>query len=129
MKIKRDAFLYYDGYQINFAQCGSCWLFNRREERCAVLPSVDEVLRTDSCGYWGAGEYDWNLRSMELPRFKPEEVGFVRRQVRCENCAHFDAERRVCYLYETLNKDQPDLFDLDTKVVPGGCCNAQVPKV
>jgi|SRR5215472_1407975 len=128
MKIKRDAFLYYDGTTRDFAQCGSCWLFDDRGHgRCVILDDNPFVKAEDSCGYYGKGK--WHPGINPAAKFKRSEVGFVKRAVRCENCAHFDAKRSICYLYETLNKDHPDLFDLATKVMPRGCCNAQVPKV
>jgi|SRR5215468_1494488 len=124
MKIKRDAFLYYDGTRRDFAQCGSCWLFTSKA-RCVVLQIP--VNAEDSCGYYGKGTWHPGINEADYPVFTREEVGYVRRQVRCENCAHFDAGRSVCYLFETLNNEL-ELFDLDVKVMPRGCCNAQVPK-
>jgi hypothetical protein len=118
--IERDAFLYMEHGD---AQCGTCWLFTSIGQRCAVLPQDLEVHAEDSCGYYGPGTQVEGSH----PMFTPEEVGFVRRAVRCENCYHFDKKESECYLYVTLNKD-PKIFDLDSRVSPKGCCNAQAPR-
>jgi hypothetical protein len=119
--IKRDAFLYMEHGD---AQCGTCWLFST--PRCAVLPQDLEVRAEDSCGYYGPGPQ--NLALPYAPSFTPEEVGFSQREVRCENCYHFDKKESECYLYVELNANLPRFFDLDTRVSPKGCCNAQTPR-
>lgn len=126
-KIERDAFLYLDPSgpdKDNFAQCGTCKWFNADRERCAVLREGDVVKAADSCGYYAEGE-----ATTEDPMglFTPDEVGFVKRKVRCENCSWFKPGDG-CDLYYRLNKFQPEWFDLDTKVDPRGCCNANTEK-
>jgi hypothetical protein len=123
--ITRDAFLYMEHGD---AQCGTCWLFNTNQNRCIVLPFDFEVRAEDSCGYYGPTQGAYYLDDEAIaPRFTPEEVGFVKREVRCENCYHFDKKESLCYLFDTLNRN-PKIFDLNTKVSPKGCCNAQTPR-
>ena len=124
--IKRDAFLYLPAAGGD-KQCSSCWLFNAEVKRCKVLAKDFEVEASDSCGYWGpvAGEQDLDVVAWE--RFTPEEVGFVKHAVRCENCHYFDDGR--CGLFFHLNATAHKVFDLDERVDAKGCCNAQTPKV
>jgi len=122
-KVHRDAFLYLDGEHPSFAQCGTCWLWDASKKRCNVLGDMF-VQATDSCGYWGRGPYDPNVKNTK--RFNPKEVGFVSRQVRCENCRFFG--QGTCGLFEKLNNAFSSIFELDTKVKARGCCNAQDPK-
>ncbi len=127
--IKRDAFLYLEG--AGDKQCGSCWLFS--SPRCVVLPQDFEVRSDDSCNYWGYGPTSEQQNAFQYaPIFTPEEVGFVSREVRCENCFHFDKQESLCYLFGQLNNitspDGQKLFDLDYHVAPNGCCNAQTPR-
>jgi hypothetical protein len=123
-KIKRDAFLYYDGTDHDFAQCGTCWLWDPVRWRCAVIPSLDLVEYWDSCGYYGKGHMPRHLNG--APVFTPEEVGFVKRRVRCENCVYGADGATKCELFNKLN-GLPD-FELDIEIKPEGCCNAQTPR-
>lgn len=127
--IKRDAFLYIEGP--GDKQCGTCWLWKGAQKRCVVLPSDLEVNAGDTCGYWGYGAEQSQVFD-KPPIFTTEEVGFVRRAVRCENCFHFDKPESLCYLFGQLNNvtspDGKKLFDLDFHVAPNGCCNAQTPR-
>lgn len=123
-KITRDAFLYIGGP--GDKQCRSCWLFAEDKKRCLVLPKNFEVVAADSCGYWGYQEpFERQEVPDNLPTFTPEEVGFVSRKVRCENCVYFDDDE--CNFYKMLNDRFPQDFDLDTEVEATGCCNAQTP--
>ena len=122
-KVTRDAFLYLDGKTSDFAQCGSCWLFDKERERCGVLSPSFEVYDEDSCGYWGPGP---TFSGEPRQRFTPRQVGFVRRAVRCENCRYFDSGE--CGLFRELNETLPDKFSLDVDVEARGCCNAQTPR-
>jgi hypothetical protein len=54
----------------------------------------------------------------------PSVAGLVDRQVRCENCDFFDGVE-TCKLFEALNIGS-SRFQLNTKVDPHGCCNAQM---
>lgn len=125
MKIGRDAFLYLEpkGDGADFAQCSTCRDYPRDgERRCAILGPVFDVAPEDSCGAYIEGAFEGGtLRNLTTPK----AVGFVRRKVRCENCV-YGGER--CALYRRLNETFPDLFDLEERIVPRGCCNAQTPK-
>jgi len=82
----------------------------------------------DSCGLFVPGTYDPSEKKHSQPSVTPAESGLVDRQVRCENCAYFEADESECELFETLNECHPDMFLLDPNVKPDGCCNAQVPR-
>ncbi len=119
-KIDRSAFLYLeDSDEPNFAQCGTCWLFNKDRHRCGILHLDFEVNAEDSCGYYLEGVPS-DISSAEP--VNPEDVGFVKAtKVRCENCEYGGDE---CQLYKYLNKAFPRSFKLDTKINSRGCCNA-----
>lgn len=123
-RVTRDAFLYVDSGNPHFAQCGTCWLFDRKNGMCNILGT--EVGSEDSCGYYGPGPFDPGVETMR--RFTPKEVGLVRRQVRCENCWFYDSRDSHCDLYRHLNEVMPTKFNLDENVRPRGCCNAQEPR-
>ena len=124
-KLGRDAFLYMHphGNKGSFAQCSTCRLFMPRSEKCAVLDT--HVEPRWSCGLYAEGRPDDNQEATASAT--PEEVGLTRMQVRCENCAAFDG-KDSCHLFERLNRDEPDLWSLDTKVEALGCCNGWSPK-
>lgn len=122
-KIGREAFIYLSGDVDDYAQCSSCWMFNAEKERCSILGPDFEVLASATCCFYVHGEPDSSLPLVE--RVTPEEAGYVNREVRCENCKYGGKE---CQLYIMLNKKLPDVFDLDTKIEPRACCNAQTAK-
>ena len=118
MKIKRDAFLYMEGDDSDFAQCGTC-AFGRDE--CAVMGGDEVSARNGSCGLYAEGpELDYVVADLTQ-----EDVGYVERQVRCENCKF--SRGTTCNLFVTLNQTLPHLFALDVKIKPTACCNAQTP--
>lgn len=122
--IKRDAFVYLEpkGDGADFAQCGTCRDFDADRGRCAILGPEFEVGADDSCGVYIEGRFQHpTIRKLTTP----EAVGFVRRKVRCENCKFGG---KICKLYARLNHLAPGLFDLDEKIHPKACCNAQQPK-
>lgn len=127
VKIKRDAFLYMAPKEPKkeFAQCASCVHFLPKKERCALFGPNLHVPAEASCGLYLHGEP--NDKQEATAVVSPKEAGFVKRKVRCENCISFDDG--FCKLYAMLNKDEPEIFDLDEKVDPQGCCNGQTPKV
>lgn len=124
-KIHRDAFLYLNprGDKEKFAQCGTCRLFTGK--KCLILGDT-KVAADDSCGLYIHDKPQLNKAGEEKPLVTPKEAGFVSRQVRCENCRSFEDGK--CRLFETLNKSNPDIFDLNEKVDAHGCCNGQMPK-
>lgn len=119
-RIDRSAFLYFDPDDADddFAQCSDCCFFTG--SRCALLGSM--VTADMSCGAFVPGEYDGTPIKKRLT---PEDVGLVSRQVRCENCVYGGPR---CKFYEALNQSMPERFDLDARIKPKGCCNAQTPK-
>ena len=123
-KIDRSAFLYLEPEtdEPEFAQCLTCIHFVEDEERCVILGDDLEVLPTDSCALYIPGEPRAEPDDIET-LVSPEDAGFVKGEVRCENCRYGGDE---CQLYIKLNK-LPD-FDLDTKIEPLGCCNAFIHK-
>lgn len=123
MRIRRDAFLYLDGTDRNFAQCETCYDFAKQWGCCARMGYDVAVDGDDTCGAYLKGTYQ------DQPIVKlatPKELGFLKDEnVRCENCKYGGAD---CALYGELNETLPDMFDLDTKIKPRGCCNAWTPK-
>ncbi|PWT78348.1 MAG: hypothetical protein C5B60_01285, partial [Chloroflexi bacterium] len=124
-KKQRDAFLYLDPRTPDkrFAQCGTCRLFLPGRELCGIIGN--HAVASDSCGFYGHGKPTDDQPVTKSVTAK--EAGFVRRQVRCENCKHFH-DGHLCGLFETLNKVMPDEWDLDPEVDKYGCCNAQSPR-
>jgi len=123
-KIKRDAFIYLPGKDKEFAQCGTCWLFNAEKERCAILGPDFKVDDDDSCCLYVRGT---PVKSQPIvARITPKNAGFVERPVRCENCLYGGGNE--CKLYRMLNEKFPDVFDLEISITPKSCCNAQTPR-
>lgn len=125
MRIKRDAFLYLAprNPRSAFAQCGTCSLFYRQVERCAILGDR-QITAEMSCGMYLHGEpQPQPIKSV----YSAAEVGLVDRAVRCENCAYSDGAGH-CNLYRVLNRRMPGVFDLDENIEARGCCNAQTPR-
>ena len=120
-KIKRDAFLYLSpkGDKNNFAQCSTCSQFNPETERCGLFGKDDKVIAAASCGLYIHGAPDLTLDPMGI--VSPEEAGYVKGNVRCENCKWFENNR--CDLFAKLNKELPNIFDLDEEVEAKACCN------
>jgi len=121
----RSVFLYLDpAASDDDKQCGTCW-FWVRDDRCLIHRAHDIVKATASCCYHLYGPpHRAGVRPLGLTT--PKESGLVDREVRCENCLWFDDDS-VCNLFELLNRKLPDVWDLDIKVKPKGCCNAQEP--
>jgi len=120
MKITRSSFLYLEGSDPSFAQCGSC-VFGY--VRCAVMSNGKVSPIKGSCGYYEKGA---PTKDRDIARLTREETGYVERPVRCENCRFYGQGH--CGLYRMLNKAFPELFDLDEKVGRYACCNAQTPR-
>ena len=124
-KLGRGIFLYMeptgDLPVTQFAQCESCNLFTG--DTCLVL-GTQPIAPGDTCGIYVQGANRVELKGKEI-NVDPEMIEYAEKhRSRCENCRSFD--EGTCKLYETLNEALPDIFDLDTKVSSGGCCNAQV---
>ena len=127
-KIKRDAFIYLSGKDKQFAQCETCWMFDSEKERCAILGPKFEVKAYASCCFYIKGDHPRWMKTERL--VSPKEAGYVVRSVRCENCRYSRSSDNgsECGLYVTLNEKLPDIFDLDEKIEPRACCNANTPK-
>lgn len=130
MKIKRDAFLYMDPSgknQAKFGQCATCRMAVpiKGKMRCSILDI--EVGGNDSCGMYTPGPHNPSEAQHISKDVSPKDAGYVRRQVRCENCKFFDPDDGDCELFEMLNLYHPTIFDLEEMVDPRGCCNAQTP--
>jgi hypothetical protein len=143
MKVSRDAFIYlepkHDKY--DFAQCGPCRMWTGEDGRCIIHGSKIKIAYYDSCGYmaeWATPDGKPNKKVVEdhtvelhkgIPgSVTPEESGLVSRRVQCHRCRFANAMVDRCMLYEKLNKEFPDIFDLDPKIKRHACCNAQTPK-
>jgi hypothetical protein len=74
----------------------------------------------EGCVAHCAGEMIQGIRSA----VSPWAAGYVsNKEVRCQNCRHFDFAESECELFESLNESMPKVFACDTKVESGGCCN------
>lgn len=126
MKIKRDAFLYLDpkAPKNTFAQCASCMMFTG--ETCTIHGGDVPITGDMSCGFYVHGKPMPDELGHEMKSVTPKESGLVKEKVRCENCQSFEARESECELFDELNENE--LFDLDKKVKPKGCCNAFISK-
>lgn len=150
-KIGRDAFVFLlpptAEEAEDFAQCGPCRMFvpgsyldsRSGSGRCVIHGSDTEVDEDDSCGLfvpWPTGEADEGViraHAAELMKdvpgsVTPEESGLVSRQVQCHRCRFEENDATKCGLFAELNRTLPEKFDLDTKIEPHACCNAQMAK-
>lgn len=122
-KIDRSTFLYLssrdDGEQLG--QCSTCSLFLPTKQRCGIYSKDDRVVANASCGLYIQGQP--NDKQPITNVVTPEESGYIKGQVRCENCSWFDGQS-TCDFFVKLNQTLGDVFDLDTRVQPKGCCNA-----
>lgn len=126
-KITRDAFLYMEPEDDNpqFAQCDVCRFVVRQKDGlfCALM-GLKEVKKYGSCALFVDGPA---VREM-LADLDPKVIGYVEKQVRCENCKFGGGS--LCELYVGLNAMSrvPGLgcnsFHLNPKIHPQGCCNA-----
>lgn len=124
-KITRDAFLYFDpkGDKKRFAQCATCMMWTGdKGHTCTIIGQDFPVHGVDSCGVYVHGSNHEDMIGKEMALVTPKEVGFYRGKVRCENCKYLPG-KETCELYVLLNRMMPEIFDLDTKVDPHGCCN------
>jgi hypothetical protein len=127
-KLDADAFLYLspEPNTPDFAQCSSCRDWIKDDDLCRIHGPYLEVLGSMSCGLYVYGE-PLAEEAYVIDLIMPDESGLVDREVRCENCRHFEAPS-LCGLFKYLNDKLPDTFEIDTEVEPKGCCNAQQPR-
>lgn len=124
-KFDRDIFIYLepkkDADRKDFAQCGSCFMFLPGKERCSIFPKDFKVIAEASCSLYVKGEptdfQPWHTG------VDPKDAGYVKGQVRCENCKWLDPGS-VCGFFKYLNEKMPDTFRCKEKVDRKGCCNA-----
>jgi len=151
-RITRDAFLFLtpaaDDQKADFAQCGPCRMFvpekylegKLKGDRCIIHGSKQEVSAGMSCGFmcsWPTPdgspvEEVIKDHAEELMKIIPGSVtakdsGLVDRKVQCHRCRFSEAKASKCVLYRALNQTFPEVFDLDEKITPNSCCNAQEP--
>lgn len=127
MKITRGAFVYIEGKGDTFAQCSTCTKWDRKLRLC-VDPLDMMVLGSWSCCLYSPGSFAGGERRKTMT---PEEAGLFKGAVRCENCFYSRAQEEgdvYCTLYEMLNDQFPDDFDLKEEIDEYGCCNAFTPK-
>jgi len=121
-QILRSAFLYLPptGDAHDFAQCGSCGMFIPGSHRCWLFGPHDKVVANASCGMYIQGEPSNDQEPQS--KVTPQDAGYNLGQVRCENCCWLSG--KSCALFEMLNRELPQVFDLDPEVEPLACCNA-----
>jgi hypothetical protein len=121
-RILRSAFLYLPptGDAHEFAQCGSCGMYIPGAHRCWLFGDSDVVVANASCGMYIQGEPSNDQEPQS--KVTPQDAGYNLGQVRCENCRWLSG--KSCALFEMLNRELPQVFDLDPEVEPLACCNA-----
>lgn len=121
-KIGRWAFIYLKpkGNKDEFAQCSTCIAFLPERQRCAWFGKDDKVVAKGSCNLYVHGKPNNDQKIINA--VTPKEAAYVEAEVRCENCQHI--EGTTCLLFQKLNQELPEFFDLDSKVEDKACCNA-----
>ena len=120
-KLDRSVFLYMDpkSPKDEFAQCSTCVHFLPESQRCTLFGKDDKVVANASCNLYAHGTPKEDQEILES--MSPKDAGYLTGQVRCENCSWFNSDS-TCGLFQELNKLK-DIFNLNTKVDPKGCCN------
>jgi hypothetical protein len=121
-KITRAAFLYLessfnDSNKKDFAQCKACALFFSKGSVCAAMNR--RVSPEGSCGLFMEGFHV----TRTISSYTQKELGYVETPVRCENCKWGGPGKTECRLFVKLNAQNPEIFALDAKISPKGCCN------
>jgi len=127
-ELKRDAFLYLEPTKdkAKFAQCATCMMFTGDANKtCTIHGGDQEISSQGSCGLYVPGDNHTDMAGKEVKAVSAQQSGYVEREVRCENCSHYEPEESCCELYEYLNG--LEAFNLDQSVQSKGCCNAQTP--
>jgi hypothetical protein len=121
-KIDRSAFLYLtpQGDKAQFAQCGTCGAFMPKSKRCGLFDKDFEVIAEGSCGLYVHGTPSDDQETTDA--VDPKQAGYIIAEVRCENCQHIDGT--TCLLFQKLNQELSEFFELDSKVEKNACCNA-----
>jgi hypothetical protein len=127
-RVGAEAFLYLNPEDISeFAQCSTCSMWVREENSCTIHGQYIEVPGSASCGFYIIGDPQEPGTPTEAI-VTPVESGLVDREVRCENCRWGGPGNYTCLFFEQLNAQLPEIFEIDTDIDPGGCCNAQQPR-
>jgi hypothetical protein len=121
----RSVFLYLDPKPGADSQCGTCYLWIKGD-RCWIHGPRVKVTASMACCFYLKGKPLPTTVSPPAAMVTPEESGLVDREVRCENCRHYDDRR--CRFFALLNSRLSALFHLATDVDPRGCCTAQEPR-
>ena len=152
-RITRDTFLFLtphsDPQKEDFAQCEPCRMFVPDEylkgkidmDLCILHGSKVKVGEYFSCGFMAPWPTPNGTpvkkviedHAAELLKIIPgsvtaKESGLVDRRVQCHRCRFAEDGAKICGLYKMLNKTFPNIFDLDEKITPNSCCNAQEPR-
>jgi hypothetical protein len=121
----RDIFIYLepkkDKDKKDFAQCATCFMFMPGKERCSIFPEDYKVIAEASCSLYVKG-MPTDHQSFQNA-VDPDDAGYVKGQVRCENCKWLDPGNR-CGFFAYLNEKMNDTFNCKESVNPKGCCNA-----
>lgn len=123
LRLTRAAFVYEEPADDfpEFAECVSCRDYHAQARRCRILGPDFPVPPHATCAVYVRGPEDLDDAPSLL--VTPEEVNYSPLRPRCENCVSAAGGR--CQLYEALNRLLPSTFDLDPRIKPTGCCNAQ----
>ncbi len=108
------------------AQCRGCMMWTGPEhETCTAHDpkTQGKFVGDGSCGGYAEGHPMPKMAGKEMGSWTKEESGYVVREVRCENCKHFEKKDDHCHFFMMLNKLNG--FDIREKVKPKACCNAQ----
>ena len=129
-KLGAETFLYLnpEPNTPEFAQCATCRDWVTGDNKCVIHGPHVTVTNTMSCGLyvWGPPQPEG---TPTVAIVTTTESGLVDREVRCENCIHFDyAGNSTCNFFVTLNDTLSQIFEIDENVEPKGCCNAQTSK-
>lgn len=123
---KRDALGYMEAHDVpNPEQCASCRMWIKERKLCFWFTADKEVPGQASCIVYVPGQPITDLDAKPVGAVTPEEVGFVLGKVRCENCYSFDGESE-CGFFDALDKMEPKVWNLGSRVHPKACCNGFV---
>lgn len=124
--MKREVFLYMEprkgtyGNHSEFAQCSTCMMWTGAKHNTCTIHGKTKVTGDMTCGLYVNGHPMPDEAGHEMDSVTKAESGLEKRDVRCENCGYYEKKNSHCHLFMML--------DMDSKVHPKGCCNANIPK-